>query len=84
MIGYIGGPRNKELHLNNQQSVAVAARPMFESLKNQLEAKHWNKFVAIEPVSGEFFVGETMSEAIGDSRRRRLGRAAAYLRRARS
>jgi hypothetical protein len=72
--------------LKNQQSVAVAARPIFESLKNQLEAKHLNRFVAIEPISGEFFVGDTMSEAIGDSRRKypdrlvhtfRIGHAAA-------
>ena len=76
----------KEVHLKNQQSVAVAARPIFEKLKNQLEAEHLNRFVAIEPISGEFFVGDTMSEAIGDSRRKypdrlvhpfRIGHAAA-------
>lgn len=56
--------------MKNQQSVADAARPIFESLKSQLESDHLNRFVAIEPVSGEFFVGDTMSEAIGDSRRK--------------
>ncbi len=72
--------------MKNQQSVAVAARPIFELLKNKLEAEHLNRFVAIEPISGEFFVGDTMSEAIGDSRRKypdrlvhtfRIGHAAA-------
>jgi len=59
----------KELHLKNQQSVAVASRPIFESLKNQLEAEHLNRFVAIEPTSGEHFVADTLSEAIGESRK---------------
>ncbi len=72
--------------MKNQQSVAAAARPIFESLKNQLEAEHLNCFVAVEPISGEYFVAETMSEAIGHSRERypdrlvhtfRIGHAAA-------
>jgi hypothetical protein len=72
--------------LKIQQSVAAAARPIFESLKKQLEAEHLNRFVAIEPISGEYFVAETMSEAIGHSRERypdrlvhtfRIGHAAA-------
>jgi hypothetical protein len=48
----------KEVHLKNQQSVAVAvaARPIFESQKNQLEAEHLNRFVAIELFSGNFSV----------------------------
>ena len=75
--------------VKKKQSVAVAARPIFELLKNQLEAEHLNRFVAIEPISGEFFVGDTKSEAIGDSRRTypdrlihtfRIGHAAAWRR----
>jgi len=58
--------QQKERRLKNQQSVAVAARPIFESLKNKLEAEHLNRFVAVEPISGKFFVGDT----IGDSRRK--------------
>ena len=50
--------------------MAAAARPIFESLKSQLEAEQLNRFVAIEPISGEFFVADTMSEAIGQSRER--------------
>ncbi len=36
--------------VKKKQSVAVAARPIFESLKNQLKAEHLNRFVAIEPI----------------------------------
>lgn len=75
-----------EHQMSKQQSVSAAARPIFESLKNQLEAEHQNRFVAIEPISGEHFVADTMSEAIGRSREKyparlvhtfRIGHAAA-------
>ena len=56
--------------MKNQRSVAAAARPIFELLKNQLEAEHLNRFVAIEPISGEYFVADTLSDAIGQSRRK--------------
>jgi hypothetical protein len=39
--------------MEKQKSVADAARPIFESLKSQLEADHRNRFVAIEPCSTE-------------------------------
>lgn len=80
------GPSNKELTLNNQQSVAAAARPIFASLKSKLEVEHLNRFVAIEPISGDYFVADSMSDAIGSSRRKypdrlvhtfRIGHAAA-------
>lgn len=32
------------------------------------EASHANEFVAIEPTLGEYFLGKTLSEAIGTSR----------------
>ena len=72
--------------MNKQHSAAVTARPIFESLKSQLEGEHLNRFVAIEPISGEYFVADTISEAIGQSRERypnrlvhtfRIGHAAA-------
>lgn len=34
----------------------------------QLERDHPNKFVAVEPVSGDYFLGRTLSEAIGAAR----------------
>jgi hypothetical protein len=57
-----------ELRMKKQQSVSASARPIFESLRIQLEAEHLNRFVAIEPISGDYFVADTMSEAIGHSR----------------
>jgi len=55
--------------MEKKKSVADAARPIFESLKNQLEADHLNRFVAIEPFSGGHFIGDTLSEAICEARR---------------
>jgi hypothetical protein len=45
-------------------SVAEQAKRVYESrLKAELEAKHRNRFVAIEPVSGSFFLGDKFIEA---------------------
>lgn len=72
--------------MEKQKSVADAARPIFESVKSQLEADHLNRFVAIEPCSGEYFIGDKISEAICEARRKhpnrlvhtfRIGHAAA-------
>ena len=54
--------------MQETESVAKAARPIFESIRTKLEALHMNQFVAIEPISGEYFLGETLSDAIGASR----------------
>jgi hypothetical protein len=54
---------------HNTESVAEAARQLYEEkLRASLEQQHMHEFVAIEPVSGEYFLGETLSEAIGASR----------------
>lgn len=37
-------------------------------LRSQLESQHANAFVAIEPDSGDYFLGNTVSEAIGAAR----------------
>ncbi len=39
-----------------------------ERLKNRLEASNRDDFVAIEPESGDFFLGKTLSEAIQAAR----------------
>lgn len=51
-----------------QTSVASAAREIFERIKESLESSHLNEFVAVEPVSGLYFLGATLSEAIGEAR----------------
>ena len=38
-------------------------------LRGVLEPAHLHEFVAIEPESGDYFLGRTLSEAIGASRK---------------
>ncbi len=40
-----------------------------QGLQDQLERSHPDSFVAIEPVSGGYFLGATLSEAIGAARK---------------
>jgi hypothetical protein len=54
------------------QSLEVArlARLIYdEQLRERLEREHTNEFVAIEPDSGSYFLGDTLSEAIQRARR---------------
>jgi hypothetical protein len=37
-------------------------------LRLELEANHPNEFVAVEPDSGDYFLGQTLSEALGAAR----------------
>ena len=65
----------------NQESVASAARRLYaERLRELLEPAHNDEFVAIEPISGEYFLGQTLSEAIGASRSKYPDRLAHALR----
>jgi hypothetical protein len=49
--------------------VARRAKLLYDAkLRTPLEATHWNAFVAIEPDSGDYFLGQTLSEAIQASR----------------
>ena len=57
-------------------AVVNAAWPIFEKLKTSLERTHMNQFVAMEPTSGEYFAADTLSEAIGASRRKYPNRLA--------
>ena len=51
------------------QELARQAEWIYEHrLKASLEQAHAGAFVAIEPTSGEYFVGATLSEAIGAAR----------------
>jgi hypothetical protein len=63
------------------QEIARQAIGIYEHrLKATLEQSNPNDFVAIEPVSGEYFVGTTLSEAIGAARRAHPHRVAYALR----
>lgn len=61
--------------------VASEARRLYEErFRADLETRHMHDFVAIEPVSGEYFLGATLSEAIGASREKYPDRLAHALR----
>jgi hypothetical protein len=52
-----------------QVNVVEAAKRLYdEKLRDILEQEHRDEFVAIEPVSGDYFLAKTLSEAIGASR----------------
>jgi len=52
------------------QTVARQAEQLYEQrLKAQLEPHHHDEFVAIEPVSGDYYLGKTLSDAIGQARK---------------
>lgn len=54
---------------NVTESIAEAAKKIYqETLRESLEVSHLNQFVAIEPFSGDYFIGTTLSAAIGASR----------------
>ena len=54
---------------DEQTDVAARAREIYhEQLRKSLESAHTDEFVAIEPISGDYFLGRTLSDAIGASR----------------
>ncbi len=65
----------------NSENVAEQAWRLYEErLRATLEKSHMNEFVAIEPISGDYFLGRTLSEAIGASRTKYPDRLAHALR----
>jgi hypothetical protein len=63
-----------------QNMARRAAKIYEERLKEQLEPSHREEFVAIEPDSGDYFLGRTLSEALGRARQVHPGRLAHVLR----
>ena len=67
--------------IQNSESVAREARRIYEQqLRATLEGSHMNEFVVIEPTSGDYFLGRTLSEALGASRTKYPDRLAHALR----
>lgn len=63
--------------MNKQQTEALvqAAEEIYATrLRHQLETEHLNEFVVIEPESGDFFLGKTLSEAGAAARKVHPGR----------
>jgi hypothetical protein len=51
------------------KSVIERAKRIYtEQLRAVLEPQHRNRFVAIEPESGEYFLGDTFDEAVRSAR----------------
>jgi hypothetical protein len=48
--------------------VRCAERLYDEHLRARLECAHRDEFVAVEPISGDYFLGRSLSEAIGAAR----------------
>ncbi len=58
------------MNASDTQEFVRKAEELYESrLRPVLEAEHRDEFVAIEPESGDYFPGKTLSEAIGAARR---------------
>jgi hypothetical protein len=64
-----------------QQELAQKAEQLYTStIRSQLEPQHNGRFLAIEPVSGEYFLGSSLSEAIEAAREKYPDRLAYALR----
>ncbi len=51
------------------KSVIDRAKNIYaDKLKDELESNHMDRFVAIEPESGDFFLGDTFDEAVKAAR----------------
>lgn len=67
--------------VNKPEGVAEAARRIYsERLRELLEPDHMHEFVAIEPVSGDYFLARTLSDAIGAAREKYPDRLAHAMR----
>ena len=56
--------------LNNQtatrEAIIARGQSLYEDvLKTELEREHFGRFVAIDPESGRYFLGDTSAEALG-------------------
>jgi hypothetical protein len=66
---------------NQTADVARRAKRLYqEQLQQSLESTNQNDFVAIEPESGDYFLGQSLSEAIQASRAKYPDRLAFALR----
>jgi hypothetical protein len=57
-----------------------AKRIYADQLKTVLESQHMNRFVAIEPESGDYFLGDTFDEAVKSARAKHPSRLSHTLR----
>jgi hypothetical protein len=50
------------------KAVIERAKRVYDQLRHVLEPQHLNRFVAIEPESGDYFLGDTFDEAVKSAR----------------
>ena len=51
------------------ENIAMRAKAIYaERLQAKLETENQNKFVAIEPESGDYFVSDSFGQAVADAR----------------
>lgn len=54
---------------SDTKSVIERAKRIYtDRLQTALESQHVNRFVAIEPESGDYFIGDTFDEAVTSAR----------------
>lgn len=47
------------------KSIAQAAQQLYESqLRDKMERAHHGKYLCIEPISGDYFLGDTLDQAV--------------------
>src|SRR3972149_5910198 len=64
-----GEPMEVNMSPQNLDDFVRRAELLYEQkLRAKLEVAHRDEFVAVEPVSGDYFLGKTLSEAIGAAR----------------
>ena len=50
---------------NESKKIALASKKLYEEqLRKKLESREHGRFVCIEPVSGEYFLGDTFDDAV--------------------
>lgn len=50
------------------KSVIDRAKRRYEQIREELESEHRNRFVAIEPESGDYFLGDSFDGAVKAAR----------------
>lgn len=47
-----------------------AAEKIYESLRPEMEAKHWGKYITIFPVNGDYAIGHTLRASVNKMRKK--------------
>ena len=68
------GRRADMVSADTKSVIERAKRIYSEQLQTVLEPQHMDRFVAIEPESGEYFLGDTFDEAVKSARAKQPSR----------